>query len=119
MDTEREYSITLKFPSYNALMDHLAEYGELLIQKTAPPQWECPNYWLPQPLPTATPTDEAQPAAAAPQKNPDDRRGKHTKYYHELAREMKTNNPDMPYRECYKIVSKKPVVVKKSPPSTP
>ena len=36
-----------------------------------------------------------------------DRRGQHAKAYHQLAREYHAQFPLIPYRECYKIVSKK------------
>lgn len=96
MSGEREYSITLKFPTYDSLINHLAEYGELLVQKRAP-------QWLPQ---TAILTETVEPTPA-PFKKENDGRGKHTAQYHELAREMKANQPELSYRECYKFVSKK------------
>ena len=35
---------------------------------------------------------------------PYDNRGKHTKMYHEQAREFQRDHPLVPYRDCYRIV---------------
>lgn len=101
MSGEREYSIVLKFPSADALMTHLAEYGDMLLQKEMP-HWQATNFWLEQP--TATPIEPPAPAPRA--KNPNDRRGRHTAIYHELARAMKAGQPEMSYRDCYRAVCK-------------
>ena len=38
-------------------------------------------------------------------KNPDDKRGKGTKHFHELAKKYKTEHPNKTYKECLKELS--------------
>jgi hypothetical protein len=78
------------------MLKHLHEYGEFLMNQHPDAAHQ---------LQTATPTE----AAAAPPRPPrreNERRGKHTALYHELARAYRAEHPELPYRECYKIVSR-------------
>jgi hypothetical protein len=96
MSGETNYQISLQFSSYETMLKHLHEYGEFLmkLQPAAAAQ-----------LRTATPTDETAAAPPRPPRRENERRGKHTAHYHELAREYRAEHPELPYRECYKIVS--------------
>jgi hypothetical protein len=92
------YQISLQFSSYESMLKHLHEYGEFLMKMHPDAAAQ---------LQTATPTETATGAApeTRPPRRENERRGKHTAHYHELARAYRAEHPDLPYRECYKIVS--------------
>jgi hypothetical protein len=89
-----EYSIITTFSTAAELVEYLKEYGDFLISREASRQKQL-----------------NQPNQSTPPQKPDrpenDKRGQHTKLYHMMAREFHQDNPDTPYRECYKMMSKR------------
>jgi hypothetical protein len=94
MDYDPEFSIRIAFSNHEAMLQHLKEYGEFLIAKKEIP--ELPN--------NAVYREEvSQPQTRKRPEN--DRRGKHTGRYHQLARQFHIDHPHLTYRQCYKAMS--------------
>ena len=89
------YQITFQFSSYDSMLKHLEknelyfraiEQESILVRKQ-----------------TAIETD-VDPLPKPKLIRENDRRGRHTKSYHDMAREYHDAHPEIPYRECYRAV---------------
>jgi hypothetical protein len=58
------------------------------------------------PPPITEITETAAPTTKQPKKE-NDRRGKHMQVLHQQAKEYHVQHPDVPYRECFKLINKK------------
>ena len=79
IETECDYSLTLKFQSPDKLALFWSVFEEFLLYRSVQQN--------------------------KPPKNENDKRGQHVKLLHQKTREFLAVTPEIPYREAYKIVA--------------
>jgi len=88
--------LKLRFNDQNEVLNYFREFGEYMINKLDTNDKELFTSGAP----------EIMPIPPAHNESISDKRGKHMRELHRLAKEHKEKNPDMKYRDCLKCVSK-------------
>jgi len=88
--------LSMEFQNQSELVKYFKEFGDYLVDRLDKKDKELFTSGAP----------EIMPVLPAHHESISDKRGKHMRELHRLAKEHQAKHPDMKYRDCLKCVSK-------------